>query len=230
MPGIIDKANDVIDFVRSQSDECIVFCSLGKDSLVVLDMVYPHFKRVVCVFMYFVKGLEHIERWIGWLKSRYPKVEFMQVPHWNLTYVLRSGLYCVPDPKIKLFTLTDVVKAVRMKTGIKYAFLGMKMADGMNRRLMLKGYASQHFTNNGIAYPLAEWAQRDVLAYMRQHLLPEPIRYGKKASGGVGFNLECFRWMEENCPSDLERFYKVFPMSRRILWDYRRKHAEYGTK
>ena len=80
----LESAQRTIAAVREKSDSCIVFCSLGKDSLVTLDMVAPHFDRVVCVFMYFVQHLEHIERWVTWVKARYPKVEFMQVPHWNL--------------------------------------------------------------------------------------------------------------------------------------------------
>ena len=104
----IETANMVIENIRQKSNSCILFCSLGKDSLVLLDMLYPKFDRVVCVFMYFVKDLEHINRWINWVKNRYPKIEFMQVPHWNLTYILRSGLYCVPNPKIKLVKLADV--------------------------------------------------------------------------------------------------------------------------
>ena len=123
-----------IDSIRQKSDVCILFCSLGKDSLVLLDMLYQKFERIVCVFMYFVKDLEHINRWIGWVKAKYPKIEFVQVPHWNLTYILRSGLYCVPNPKIKLLKLADVIKAMQLKYGIYYTFLGMKTADDKNRR------------------------------------------------------------------------------------------------
>lgn len=224
-----ESANHVIDIVAGQSDECVLFCSLGKDSLVLLDLAYPKFKRIVCVFMYFVKGLDHIERWIGWLKARYPKVEFVQVPHWNLTYVLRGGLYCVAQPKIKLLKLRDVVDTIKIKYGIEYAFLGMKKADGMNRRLMLNTY--ENYINGGLAYPLAEWTQKDILAYMKQNNLPEPVRYGKKASNGVGFNEDCFVWMEQNFPQDLEKIYKVFPMSRRILFEYHlRKDREEKEK
>lgn len=201
----------------------MLFCSLGKDSLVLLDMVYPKFKRVVCVFMYFVKGLEHIERWIGWVKKRYPRVEFMQIPHWNLTYVLKCGIYCVPNPKIRLLKLRDVVDAMRLKCGIHYCFLGMKKADGMNRRLMLNGYAENHYENGGLVYPLAEWTQKNILAYMKQHGLPSPVRYGKNASNGLGFNIDCFLWMRENFPQDLQKFYKVFPLSERILFEYDNK-------
>lgn len=197
-----------------------MFCSLGKDSLVLLDLIYPKFDRIVCVFMYFVEGLEHIERWIKWVKARYPKIELVQVPHWNLTYILRSGMYCVANPKIKPLKLADVVKAMQLKYGIYYTFLGMKKADGMNRRLMLKSYEANRYENKGLCYPLADWNQKDILAYMKQHNLPEPVRYGNKASNGIGFNLDCFLWLRKNYPRDLQRIIKAFPMSERILFEY----------
>lgn len=196
-----------------------MFCSLGKDSLVLLDLIYPKFDRIVCVFMYFVEGLAHIERWINWLKVRYPKVEFVQVPHWNLSYIIRGGIYCVPNPDVKLLKLADVVKAMQLKYGIYYTFLGMKKADGMNRRLMLKGYEPT-YENKGLCYPLADWNQRDILAYMKQKRLPEPVRYGNKASNGIGFNLDCFLWLRKNYPGDLQKIIKAFPMSERILFEY----------
>lgn len=224
--GLMETTYRTITAVRERSDSVIVFCSLGKDSLVTLDLVYPKFERIVCVFMYFVPHLEHIENWVNWVKTRYPKVEFMQVPHWNLSYILRGGLYCVPNPKVKLIKLADVVKAVRLKTGIDIALLGMKKADGMNRRLMLKGYEGESYIHNGCAYPLADWTQKDVLAYMKQARLPEPIRYSLKASSGTGFNIECFLWLRENFPQDLQKIYKTFPMSERILFEYDNKQNE----
>lgn len=217
----IDSANRVIDLVSQKSHQAILFCSLGKDSLVALDLMYPKFDRIVCVFMYFVKGLEHIDRYIRWVKNRYPKVEFVQVPHWNLSYALKSGLYCVPNPKVKALKLADIEKAMRLKFGIEYTFYGMKKADSMNRRLMLNTY--ENYENKGKVYPLAEWTQKDILAYMRQHKLPMPVRYSKNASGGVGFNTECFLWMRERCPQDLEIIYETFPMSRRILYEHNLK-------
>lgn len=222
-----ETAQTSIAAVRQKSDSCILFCSLGKDSLVLLDMLYGRFERIVCVFMYFVEGLEHIERWVGWVRARYPRAEFVQVPHWNLTYILKSGMYCIPQPNIKLLKLADVVKAMRKKYGIHYVFLGMKKADGMNRSLMLKGYEQQGYENNGMVYPLADWTQKDILAYMRQKKLPQPVRYSLKASNGVGFNLDCFLWLRENYPHDLEMIYKTFPMSERILWEYDNKQKSY---
>ena len=217
----VDKTRQIISTISEQSDSCILFCSLGKDSLVLLDLLYPKFKRVVCVFMYFVPNLEHIQRYIDWVNTKYPKIEFVQITHWNLSYILKSGLYCVPNPKVKLIKLTDVTEAMRLRFGIHYVFLGMKKADSMNRRLMLDGY--EGYENNGLVYPLADWTQKEILAYMRHKKLPEPVRYSKKASGGVGFNEDCFVWLRENYPQDLDKILKTFPMSRKILFDYDNK-------
>lgn len=132
-------------------------------------------------------------------------------------------MYCEANPKTRLLKLRDVVDAMRLKYDIHYCFIGMKKADGMNRNLMFKGYAANNYENGGLVYLLAEWNQNDILAYMKMRKLPNPIRYGKNASNGVGFNLDCSLWMRENYPQDLERIYKVFPLSRRILWEYDQK-------
>ena len=223
-------ANDCVDYVASQTDTCILMCSLGKDSIVTLDMIYPKFKKVYCVFMFFCKGLEHIERWVRWVKARYPNVEFIQIPHWNLTYILRRGLYCTPHPKQKLLKLADVIKALRLKYNTQWVFLGMKKADGMNRNLMITQFKDNHYTDNFQAYPCAEFSQKQILSYMRMHNLPEPVQYGLstsgaeakvgKASNGIGFNVDCLLWLEKFFPGDLEKIYEVFPLSRRVLLEY----------
>ena len=53
----VEQANRYIDLIRVKSNEALLFLSLGKDSLVLLDLIYPKFDRIVCVFMYFVKDL-----------------------------------------------------------------------------------------------------------------------------------------------------------------------------
>lgn len=222
----LEQALDTIRFVRQQSEECIVFNSCGKDSLVTLDLVAPYFKKVVCVFMYFVPGLEHIEKFLSFSLRRYRNVEVLQLPHWNLSYVKHGGMYCIPDPKQKLLKLRNVIDQAREQTGINPVFLGMKKADSMNRRLMLNTYEAAHYTNGGMAYPLATWTQKEVLAYIQQKRLPMPVRYGKNASNGIGFNLDCFLWMEKNAPADLRRMYEAFPLSQRILFEYHYNHPE----
>lgn len=209
--------------VRRQTASAVVFVSFGKDSLTLLDLLYPRFDRLVCCFMFFVKDLEHINRYLRYCQMRYPRAEWVQVPHWNLSYVRRAGLYCEPEPDVKLRKLGDVIDEVREATGLEWVFLGMKKADSLNRRLMLMQYQCSHYTNNGLAYPLAELSNRDVMAYMRAAKLPAPVVYGKGMSNGIGFNADSFLWMREHCTGDLEKIYEEFPLSRRILFELDRK-------
>lgn len=189
-----------------------------------LDLMAPHFKEIVCVFMYFVKDLEHINRYIRWAESKYPNITIMQVPHWNLTYVLRNGTYCVPNPEIKLLKVADIDELIRLQTGIDYSFFGMKKADSLNRRLMLNSYGDIPISETDKVYPLADWTNKEVLAYVRHKKMPLPVRYSQKASGGVGFNLECYLWLRDNFPLDLQKILNAFPMSEKILWQYDNKH------
>jgi len=218
-----EEAMMIIDNVRQKTDSIIIMLSLGKDSLVCLDLCYHKFKRIVCVFMYFVKDLEHIQRWIDWTKAKYPNIEFVQIPHWTLTYVLRAGLYSVPQPNIKLMTLKDVIKSLRLQYDIHYVCLGMKKADGLNRNVMLKTYAKNNYENKGLFYPLATWNQREILSYMKHRRLPQPVRYSLAASSGIGFNKACFMWLMDNCPQDLAKILVTFPFAERILFEHERK-------
>lgn len=233
----MDVANKVIDEVRGHSKDCIVMMSLGKDSIVTLDLLYEKFERIVCVFMYLVKDLEHIQRWINWLLVRYPRIEFEQIPHWNTTYNLRWGIYCTPNPKVRILNLSMVIKSLKERLGIGYVFFGMKKADSMNRRLMLKSYESENYIHGGNCYPLADFTQKQVLQYMKHRHLPKPIMYARalyketaevgRASGGLSLDLDCFLWLRENAPSDLERIYKVFPQSRVILFRYDQEKKDF---
>lgn len=226
MPSKIDSAIRVIEDARSREDSCILMLSLGKDSLVLLDLLYPRYKRIVGVFMYFVKGLGHIQRWIDWVKAKYPNMEFVQIPHWNLTYILKYGTFCPAHPEVRVMQLADVIQSMRLKYGIHHTYLGMKKADGMNRNLMLKGYEDTNYINKGLVYPLAEWTQKEILSYMKHHRLPQPVRYSLQASSGLGFNVECLSWMEKHWPGDLEMIYRAFPLCEHLMIQHRSRQGD----
>ncbi len=217
----VTQTKEVLRSVSQKTNRAILFYSTGKDSIVALDLMHEYFDEIVCVFMYFVKDLNHINKYLNWAKVKYPKIKIVQVPHWNLTYILRGGVYCVANPKVKVFKVAKVDEAMRIKCGINYTFYGMKKADSMNRRLMLNTYENYTSDTNKV-YPLADWTNKEVLAYMKQRKLPQPVRYSKNASGGVGFNIDCYLWLRNNEPNDLDKMLKAFPMSEKILYDFDR--------
>lgn len=221
MDSPLHHAKSAIGFVRQQSDEAILFYSGGKDSLALLDLIAPQFQRVVCVFMYFVKDLRHIQIYLDHA-LKYPNVELIQVPHWILSHIYKEGVYCVPNPKTPQRKLSHITAWAKQETGIEWVFLGMKQSDSLQRRLMLKTY-KDHSINEASksAYPLSRWKKSDVLAYIKMRRLPMPIDYGiKSASAGLVFDANVFAWLRQHYPDDLEKIYKAFPLSRQLLFEY----------
>lgn len=219
----LQHAEKVISTVRQKSNRALLFYSAGKDSICLLDLLAKEFDEVVCVFMYFVEGLEHIDRFIRFSEKHYSNVQFIQIPHWNLTKIHRAGLFCQPK-KVRQLMFGDVIQAIKLKTGIPYAFIGEKQADNLNRRLKLRGYELEAISTTNNIYPLSHWKDADVLNYIKRNRLPKPISYGSnKRSNGVGFNEDCFIWLRKHYPKDLEKILTAYPLSQKILFDYDQK-------
>lgn len=220
--GTYQKTLRCIDGIREKTHTALLFCSFGKDSLVLLDLLSSKFDKVICVFMYFVKGLEHIDKYMRWAKAKYDNVEIEQIPHFMLSSLLRSGLFCVANPHVKILNLKDMDKAMKIKHSANYSFFGMKKADCLNRHIMLDQYGDT-YEHMGKVYPLADWLQKDVLRYLKMRQIPEPVRYSKQTGGGVGFELECFLYLREHYPDDLQKILKAFPASEKLLIDHDNK-------
>lgn len=219
-------SKNCIEKVAKEIDSVILFHSAnGKDSIALLDMIYPHFKKVVCVFMYMVKDLEHIQIYINYAKRKYPKIEFIQVPHYVLSQYIRIGMMGIrTDPTQRIYQLNHIVSMVKKNTGIDWAIFGFKQSDGLNRRLMLRGYEDEAI-NRGTknAYPLSKYKNKDILAYIKHRRLIPPTVYGHGQSQGndvtsLAFLMYC-KW---NFPNDYKKIISIFPDGERIVFEYER--------
>ncbi|ADX66981.1 sulfate adenylyltransferase subunit 2 [Weeksella virosa] len=217
----LEHAKKVISTVRDRSNRAILFYSAGKDSIVLLDLMSKQFDEVVCVFMYFVKDLEHINKYIRFSKAKYKNVQFIEVPHWILTKVYSTGFYCSPQ-KVRQLKLRDVIESMKLRTGIPYAFIGEKQSDNMNRRIKLRQYELEAISHTNNVYPLSHWKDGDVRTYIEKNQLPTPINYGKKKNKSVGmyFDTDVYLWLRDNYPDDLKKVLKQFPLSEKLLFDH----------
>ena len=226
---MLERAKQVIDEVAKQTDEIILFHSLsGKDSITLLDLCYPKFKRVVCVFMYIVKDLSHIEEYYRYAKMKYPNVEFIQVPHYALfSYIKYGYMGCQKNPKQRLWNLSDIAEKIKKQTGIEWTCYGFKQSDSLNRRLMLRSYKdgleaicwkSKKF------YPLSTYKNADVKGYIAKNHLKRPEAYGGKGqSQGTDIaDLNYHIYLRDHFPQDLEKIYSIFPQTRVVLLDGKR--------
>lgn len=221
----MERATKVIKEVASSTDKAILFHSAsGKDSIALLHLLHPHFKEIVCAYMYTIKGLQHINRYIQWACRTYPNVRFVQMPHYGIYSYRQVGFFgCEKNLNQRKYTLEKLTDIVRERTGIEWAFFGFKQSDSMNRRLMLRGYKDEAINESTKkAYPLSTYKNNDVLRFIEENNLIQPERYGgEKQSAGADFtDINYLLYLRRNFPLDLKKVVDAFPMADRLLFDY----------
>ena len=227
----MQRAIGAIRHVASLTDRAVLFHSAsGKDSIALLDLMSPHFKEIVCVYMYVVKDLDHIGRYVSWAQGRYPNARFVQIPHYAVFSYIKTGfLGCAKNPGQKKYTLGELTDCMRERLGIEWAFFGFKKTDGLNRRLMLQGYRDETINESTKkCYPLSTYRNADVLHYIGEHDLIRPENYGgaHQSSGTDITSPDYLLYLREHYPDDLKRVYTSYPMAERILFDLDNKTDE----
>ena len=220
----LKRAREIIDDVSKETDSILLFHSLsGKDSIVLLDLCYKKFKRVIVVFMYLVKDLEHIMRYYNYAKAKYPNIEFVQVPHYALFNYIKTGYMGIKqNTKQRQWTLSDITDKLREKLCVEWACYGFKQSDSLNRRLMLRSYTDGKEAINWKTkkfYPLSTYKNKEIMDFILDHRLKNPEVCGtNKQSSGVDIeDVEYQKYLKELFPADLEKIYKVFPMARIVM-------------
>jgi len=221
---MLDKAIAITDEIAKRTDEVILFHSAsGKDSIALLDICAPRFKRVVCVFMYVVKNMEHINRYINYARKKYPNCEFVQIPHFAVfSYIKYGYMGHWKDQKTKLQTMATLTDMVRKKMGIQWALYGFKQSDSLNRRCMLRTYEMEAICEKSKkAYPLSHYKNKDILEYIDRRGLIRPECYGKGQSSGQNItDLDYLLYIRDKFPQDLHKLYEEFPDCERLLFEY----------
>ena len=218
-------AEEIINGIADRTDRAILFHSAtGKDSIALLDLMAPHFKEIVCVFMFTIKNLEHINRYIAWSQRKYPNCRFIQIPHYGVYSWIKVGyMGCKMNPKQRKYTLSDLNEVVRERTGIEWTFLGFKQSDSLNRRLMLRGYDKEAICEKSKkVYPLSPYKNADILAYIERNGLITPESYGGEfqSSGSDINDIHYLLWLRNNYPNDLKKIIASYPMVEKFLFDY----------
>jgi sulfate adenylyltransferase subunit 2 len=205
----MQKAIEIISKVAGCTDRVMLFHSAsGKDSIALLDLLSPRFKQVCCVYMYIVKDLSHIDRYISYAQTKYKNVNFMQIPHYCVFNYIKNGYMGIErNKKQREYNLGQLTEIIRERTGIEWAFYGFKQSDSMNRRLMLRTYDMDAVCwKSKKVYPFSAYKNSDVAKYISDNLLIRPEIYGNAKSNGTAINdIDYLLFLRNNHPDDLKK-------------------------
>jgi len=216
--------NGPLEKIRQETDSIILFSSLtGKDSILMTHYCSQIFDRVISVYMYIVKDLEHVQKYQNYFSERYSNIEFIQVPHFSLSKLIRTGFYGIKqDRTMKKIQLDDIINQVRAKVKIGWVCLGMKKYDSIHRMFELKEMEDQAINRAAKrVYPLADLNNNQVIDLIRHYNLPQPVSYEKGHSQCVEVNNKHFiGWLYERYPEDLKKVIAQFPACNCKLYEY----------
>lgn len=194
------------------SPECVVGYSGGKDSLATLQLAVQAFRRVVCVHLYLIPGLDFVEKRLQFARDRFG-VEVVEYPAPALLNAIRYGHYRPAVPKafigIQKFTLDMMIRLAGQELGIKTLMIGRRETDFLTRKVAMRGgmLAGEN--------PIREWMKYDVMAYLRRHDLPIPESAGD--ARGVDLTAESLMWIHDTFPDDWQKLLRYFPFAEAIL-------------
>lgn len=188
-----------------------------------LDILSEKFKKIVCVFMYMVEGLEYEEKYIDWSLKKYKNAEFIKVPHYSVASFIKHGYLGIKkDGTYKKNKISLIDKKIRTITGINYSVYGFKKIDGITRRLMLNDTPTGINDKTQKAYPLMDLKNQDVLNYIEKNNLIRPFNYGtRKPSSGCDISTpEYLDYIRRKHPRDLEKIFKQYPFTEINLFKF----------
>jgi phosphoadenosine phosphosulfate reductase len=180
----------------------------GKDSVVMFDLCVRHFKRVHPVLMFIVDGLSFNNKIIDFYEKKYG-FEFIRVPHFMLSELLRYGSFCQGDFTVPIITIADIYSYVRKLTNTYWIAAGERISDSIIRRAMIKNSSSIDM-RRGRFYPIAYWRKNEILSYIKQKRLlvsPETKYLGWSFRS---FDLSDLIVIKNKFPTDYDKIKECF--------------------
>lgn len=185
----------------------------GKDSFVTLDIAAQHFKRIVCVHYYLVRGMRCLETPFEVVCARY-KAELIYVPHWDLARLLKHAVLRPHNNRASALPhmkKADSENLARKRSGIEWLSYGERLSDSFARRLFWRKLDGVYDQGKRCTL-IPEWLDADINGYMTAKKLPQPCRFGDgKRSAGFELTQPVLTWLKQHHPQDFARVLKVFP-------------------
>jgi 3'-phosphoadenosine 5'-phosphosulfate sulfotransferase (PAPS reductase)/FAD synthetase len=226
-------SGELVQQVRDQVDDLLLYFSCGKDSIAMwlwLREVAPGL-RIWPVYLYTVPGLRsdaenlaYYERFFGQHIMRFPHPLFYQMLN-DLVYqpperVAQILAFDLPD--FKFADLDRVIAQGYLAGRSYYAAMGMRMADNLDRRMMMYQNGVLGTKHRRFYYPIWDWSLAQVSAIIRknQAKLPRAYQFAGRTIAAIDYYY--MRPFRQAYPDDYARILEWFPLLEAEFYRYER--------
>jgi len=201
---------DTRELIESQASchDAVIVALDGKDSMVVLDLCKPAFKRVEAFTMVYAFGMDRFKRKAEFVRNRWG-VELKEVEHFGVVDHLNRGYWCLPKATPGPRRMREAYEQQKQEYGIPLIATGSRMSESLGRRQCIERGTWPGW------HPIAQWKKADVLRYMEVNSIPLPDKSADMQ--GVSLHRDCILDMYDNSRGDYELLRKRFPLVEALI-------------
>lgn len=202
----------IIKDLREITRQVIAFVSGGKDSIANLLLLRDHGFEVYPIFLYVVPNVRFQNDYHAMLERKLG-IEIHRMVHPAATLDMEMGRFMTPVKGMKELKFVEVESAARAMSGFEWITGGEKKLDSLQRRGMLSECGGINHSRRR-AFPLSEWNDSDVYAYMKRARLSVPAEYAMFGASWGGSMRPAYLWqIAHHYPEDFEEIKKVYPLA-----------------
>ena len=211
VPALTDEHFAPLEHLRRITDRVLLAWSGGKDSVVCLDLLMAYGFTVAAFTHYAIDGFSLKESYNALIFERYGRFPLIKVPSPSRTEAHRTGMYCVPIPDLPKLKFRDLWEHARRETGMTWICTGEKKNDSLERRAMTSRWGAVQVGRRHVR-PLAEWSDRQVVAYCAARGIPLTSEYQVLGESLASpFYPALIVAIKELMPDDYARLKRSFP-------------------
>lgn len=173
---------------RAASDEAALFFSGGKDSVVLLDLLYKVYGhgKIHCQFMYLCP-YPPLDTFIDKTCRKYGAT-IERVPHWAYFKFKQAGIYC-DEYACEIPTINDYIRILGEKYNTPNVYHGAKKSDSMFR--------AQTWNSVNCKKPMKDLLKEEILAYIKVNKL-DLYSLDKSNASGIDLSRQFLFWCWDN--------------------------------
>lgn len=222
------SGQDLIDFVRSERGDTILLSfSGGKDSVAMWLYLREHF-NIIPYYLYLVPGMSYVDCALRYYED-YFGVHVLRLPHPEFYRMLNAHVWQTPETVATIraldlpnFTYADVDDLIADEYGLINPFcaIGMRRADGLQRRRLIDQMGVVGYKSRRFFYPLWDWKVADVGHIIKRHNLKLSPEYNMFGRTVVALNYRRLREIKKYYPADYDIILMWFPLAELEIFRY----------
>ena len=230
---ILSSSSDLLHQVKSEVADLILYFSCGKDSLAMwlwLREAAPDL-RIWPVYLYTVPGLRSDAENLAYYEAFFGQ-HIMRFPHPLLYQMLNDLVYQPPERVAQIlaldlpnFDFTDLDRVISdhyLNGRPYYAAMGMRMADNLDRRMMMYQNGVLGKKRRRYYYAIWDWTVGQVADIIRANYVKIPRAYQFAGRTIAAIDYYYIRPFRDAYPDDYEKILDWFPLLEAEFYRYER--------